>query len=167
MLHCAPQIVQLITPTHESNEVYSRVQTLPFSTKTTNKDSKTSALLMLLLHRITNLCLEQFSQTDINKEKFSRGTCLSLSINIYNDLSSQRPSIEITSTIYSKARIHRIAMGNSASVSIAPGRLSILGPRFIHSDFNSVYQIKYPKATPEELDMMFSHAIDVGACEEV
>ena len=58
-------------------------------------------------------------------------------------------------------------MGNFTSTCIAPGQLSRFGPRFIRSDFNSVYQAKYPKATPEELDMMFSYAIDVGACKEV
>jgi hypothetical protein len=58
-------------------------------------------------------------------------------------------------------------MGNFASVYIAPGTLSKFGPRFIRSDFNAVYQAKYPKATPEELDMMFSYAIDVEACKEV
>jgi hypothetical protein len=121
----------------------------------------------VLLKRIKNLCSEQFSQTDINKEKFPRGTFLSLSIILYNHLSSQRPNIEITSTTYSRVPTHNATMGNSASVCIAPGTLSKLGPRFLRSDFNSVYQTKNPKATPEELGMIFSYAIDVGACEEV
>jgi hypothetical protein len=121
----------------------------------------------VLLKRITNLCSEQFSQTDINKEKFPQGIFLSLAIILYNHLSPQRPNIEITSTTYSRVPTHHATMGNSASVCIAPGTLSKLGPRFLHSDFNSVYQTKYPKATPEELDMMFSYSIDVGACEEV